>query len=85
MAKAEHPDLILMDIQMPVMGGMEAAQQIKQDEALQNTVIIALTASAMPGEREEILAAGCDDYLSKPAEPAALNAMIRKWMGEEEA
>ena len=84
-AKARRPDLILMDIQMPVMGGMEAAQQIKQDETLQNTVIIALTASAMPGERENILAAGCDDYLSKPAEPAALNAMIRKWMGEENA
>jgi signal transduction histidine kinase/CheY-like chemotaxis protein/HAMP domain-containing protein len=84
-AKAEHPNLILMDIQMPIMGGMEAAQQIKQDETLQNTVIIALTASAMPGERENILAAGCDDYLSKPAEPAALNAMIRKWMGGENA
>jgi len=84
-AKAERPDLILMDIQMPVMGGIEATQRIKQDQTLQNTVVIALTASAMAGEREEILAGGCDDYLSKPAEPAALNSMIRKWIGGEKA
>ncbi len=83
-AKAERPDLILMDIQMPVMGGLEATQLIKQDKTLQNTVVIALTASAMAGEREEILAAGCDDYLSKPVKPAALSARIRKWMGGEE-
>ena len=82
-AKAERPDLILMDIEMPVIGGIEATQLIKQDETLRNTVVIALTASAMTGDREEILAAGCDDYLSRPAEPSDLNAMIRKWIGEE--
>jgi signal transduction histidine kinase/DNA-binding response OmpR family regulator len=84
MAKAECPDLILMDIQMPVMGGKEATQLIKQEKTLRNTVVIALTASAMAGERETILAAGCDDYLSKPVELNTLDAMIRKWSGEWE-
>lgn len=83
-AKAKRPDMILMDIQMPIMDGMEATQQIKQDKTLQNIVIIALTASAMMGDREEIMAAGCDDYLSKPVEPDTLNAMIRKWMAGDE-
>lgn len=79
-AKAERPDLILMDIQMPIMGGMEATREIKEEKSLQNTVVIALTATAMLGDREEILAGGCDDYLSKPVEPGVLGDMIRKWM-----
>jgi len=82
-AKARRPDIILMDIQMPVMGGIEATQRIKQDENLQNIVIIALTASAMMGDKEAILAAGCDDYLSKPVEPAELRATLEKWIGGE--
>jgi len=79
-ASAEQPDIILMDIQMPVMSGIEATRRIRQDENLQNTPVIALTASAMSGDREEILAAGLDDYLSKPVEPEALKTVIRKWI-----
>ncbi len=78
--KAMRPDIILMDIQMPVMGGIEATQQIRQDKTLQDVVIIALTASAMMGDKEEVLAAGCDDYLSKPIEPGTLMVTIQKWM-----
>jgi signal transduction histidine kinase/DNA-binding response OmpR family regulator len=85
MAKSRRPDIILMDIQMPVMGGIEATQRIKQDESLRNTVVIALTASAMMGDREAILAAGCDDYLSKPVEPGKLQAMLEKWIGGEQS
>jgi signal transduction histidine kinase/DNA-binding response OmpR family regulator len=81
LAGSRRPDVILMDIQMPVMSGIEATQRIKQDESLRNIVIIALTASAMMGDREEILAAGCDDYLSKPVEPRKLKAMLEKWIG----
>jgi len=79
-AKAIRPELILMDIQMPVMGGIEATQLIRKDKTLQDIVIIALTASAMIGDKEEILAAGCDDYLSKPVEPGTLQATVEKWM-----
>ncbi len=81
MAGSRRPDIIIMDIQMPVMGGIEATQRIRHDESMQNIVIIALTASAMMGDRERILAAGCDDYLSKPVEPRKLKAMLEKWIG----
>ncbi len=84
-AKAMHPDLILMDVQMPVMGGVEATQRIRKDQTLQDIVIIALTASAMTGDKEAILAAGCDDYLSKPIEPGTLQSTIQKWMNGENA
>jgi CheY-like chemotaxis protein/anti-sigma regulatory factor (Ser/Thr protein kinase) len=80
-AKEKHPDIILMDIQMPIMGGTEATSIIKKIPELKDTIIIALTASAMIGDRETILAAGCDDYVSKPVEPRKLNSSIRKWIG----
>ena len=79
-AKALLPDLILMDIQMPVMGGIEATQLIREDKTLQDVVVIALTAAAMIGDKEDVLAAGCDDYLSKPIEPRMLQATLEKWM-----
>jgi CheY-like chemotaxis protein len=79
-AKRLRPALILMDMQLPVLGGLDATRQIKADETLRDIPIVALTAKAMKGDREEILAAGCDDYLAKPLEPAALAATLRKWM-----
>ena len=75
-AKAHQPDLILMDIQMPGIDGIEATQQIRCDPNLINVPIIALTALAMTGDRERCLEAGANDYLSKPVKLKALDQMI---------
>jgi two-component system cell cycle response regulator DivK len=65
-ARAERPDLILMDVQLPGISGLDAAAQLKRDEATRRIPIIALTALAMKGDEERILAAGCDGYIAKP-------------------
>lgn len=66
MARAELPDLILMDIQLPGMDGFAAIADLKQNEATRAIPVIALTALAMKGDQERILAAGCDGYVAKP-------------------
>ncbi len=73
------PDLILMDVQLPGMDGLEATRCINDLPELRNTPIIALTARAMTGQREEILAAGCDGYLAKPLHPEKMVEMVEKW------
>ena len=65
-ARAELPDLILMDIQLPGMDGLEATAQLKRDETTRGIPIIALTALAMKGDEERIRAAGCNGYIAKP-------------------
>ncbi|MEZ4736391.1 MAG: histidine kinase N-terminal 7TM domain-containing protein [Caldilineaceae bacterium] len=64
--RKNKPDLILMDIQMPGMDGLEVMQQVRQEETLRHVPIVALTALAMPGDRDRCLAAGADEYISKP-------------------
>ena len=81
-------DLVFMDCQMPDMDGFEATRRIrsKQSGVLNSRVpVIAMTARAMRGDREKCLEAGMDDYLSKPVEPAAMAAVLERWLGEEPA
>ena len=66
LARDRHPDLILMDIQLPGMDGLEATALLKADEATRRIPVIALTALAMKGDKERILAAGCNGYIAKP-------------------
>jgi signal transduction histidine kinase/ActR/RegA family two-component response regulator len=77
MAKTHHPDIILMDIQMPVMDGLEAIKQIRRDPSLSDIQIIALTALAMTRDRDLCIAAGANEYLSKPVKLKQLVTMIQ--------
>ena len=80
MAKEHHPDIILMDIQMPVMDGLEATRLIRADKDLAKVPIIALTARAMQGDEELCIAAGASEYLSKPVELEQLMGMIGRFL-----
>ncbi len=82
LAISEKPDLILMDLSLPQMDGWTATSRIKADERLRHIPIIALTAHAMVGDREKALAAGCDDYVSKPIDLRELQQAISKYLGQ---
>ena len=75
-----NPDLILMDIMMPVMDGYEAMQKIKENEKLKHIPIIAVTAKAMKEDREECIRLGADDYMSKPLDITILGNIIKQWI-----
>lgn len=81
-ARAEHPDLILMDLALPNVDGWEATRRLKSDPETRSIPVVALTAVAMRGDEEQARAAGCDDYLPKPARPAAIRAVVKKYAGE---
>jgi len=83
MAAEESPDLILMDLSLPVMDGWEATRRIKAAPDTRHIPVIALTSHAMAGEREKALAAGCDDFDTKPVELARLVGKIRALVPEE--
>ncbi|WP_339389715.1 two-component sensor histidine kinase BarA [Vibrio neptunius] len=78
-AESQHFDIILMDIQMPHMDGVTACGKIKQTELNANTPVIAVTAHAMSGERDRLLGAGMDDYLTKPIEEHVLQQVLMHW------
>jgi len=79
-ADKNRPDLILMDMMMPIMSGFDATRLIKRTPSLNEIPVIALTAAAMAGDKERTLAAGCDDYVSKPVNRALLLGRIRHWL-----
>ena len=82
-ARAECPDLVLMDIQLPVLDGYDAARQIKALPGRDAPPIVAVSSFAMKGDEEKARAAGCDAYVTKPYSPMALRGMIRGLLGEK--
>jgi two-component system cell cycle response regulator DivK len=80
--KAHRPNLILMDVQLPLLDGYEATRRIKADPALQSILIIAVTSYALSGEEEKARAAGCDDFVAKPYSPRQLLAKIRQHLSQ---
>jgi two-component system cell cycle response regulator DivK len=79
-ATLHHPDLILMDIQLPVLDGYEATRRIKADPALSAIPIIVVTSYALSGDEDKARAAGCDAYVSKPYSPRQLLAKVREYL-----
>ena len=84
LAASEYPDLILLDIQLPVMDGYEVARRLKQAEETKSIPIVAVTSYAMAGDRETILAIGCEGYIEKPIDPDTFVDQARKFLPERE-
>jgi CheY-like chemotaxis protein len=88
MLERDHYDLVLMDCQMPLVDGYEASREIRQREARARrgrVPIAAMTANAMRGERDRCIAAGMDDYLSKPIDSQALDSVLAWWLPADKA
>jgi CheY-like chemotaxis protein len=81
-ARTEKPDLILMDISIPIIDGWEATQVLKHDPETRQIPIIALTAHALASDRERAMQVGCDGYLAKPCEPRAVVAEVQRFLGQ---
>lgn len=80
LAKEKHPDLILMDLSLPVIDGWEATRRLKADAALKDIPVIAVTAHAMHGDEEKARAAGCDDYIAKPIDEDLLISKLKDFL-----
>jgi CheY-like chemotaxis protein len=82
LAERERPDLILMDLSLPVIDGWEATRRLKASEVLKNIPIIALSAHAMKGDEQKARECGCDDYLTKPLDEDLLFERLTKFLRE---
>ena len=82
LARKHHPDLILMDIQLPEVSGLQVIQWIKDDEMLRRIPVIAVTAYAMKGDEEKIRQSGCEAYLSKPIAVVKFLETVRNYIGD---
>ena len=83
-ARRERPDLVIMDLSLPLLSGWEATRLIKSDPATSNTTVLAVTAHAMQGDRERALAAGCDGFLAKPIDGETFAATVASYLGRRE-
>ena len=81
-ARADHPDLILMDVSLPKMDGWEATRRIKADEGTRQIPIIAVTAHALDDDREKATQVGCDGYLAKPVAPRRVVEEVERFIGK---
>jgi len=82
-AAAERPDLILLDIQLPVMDGYEVARRLKENGETRSIPIVAVTSYAMAGDREAVLAAGCEGYIEKPIDPDHFAEQVKRFLNAE--
>ena len=80
LARRHRPDLILMNIQLPGISGLATTKLIKEDEELKSIPVVAVTALAMEGDKERLLAGGCDGYIPKPVSVANFNATVRRFL-----
>lgn len=81
LARQERPDLILMDVSIPLLDGWQATRILKAEKETAGIPILALTAHALPGDREKAAEVGCDAYLAKPVTPRDVADAVRKWIG----
>ena len=79
-ARAERPDVVLMDLSLPILSGWEATREIKSDPAISSIPVVAVTAHAMHGDRERALAAGCDGFIAKPIDEESFEALVRSYV-----
>lgn len=84
MAMRERPELILMDIRLPKMSGLEVTRKLRKNPAFSHTLIIGVTAYAMKGDKERIIESGCDVYLSKPLNTRELSAVITEMLSQRQ-
>ena len=75
-----HPDLILLDIQLPVMDGYAVARELRKQQDIVDTPIVAVTSYAMPGDKENVLAAGCTGYIEKPINPDTFMSQVKQFL-----